>query len=194
MHTVKNNPCTSPAFSDGTVAGAVAESTFDKYVSARGRLLEQKLAKEMEKDKQSQVHAELQRLRALDEEQRQVEQARLHIQEQILNLACPRCSAVFVDFDDCFALSCNRCLPQCGFCAWCLQDCGADAHRHVARCPYNLAPGKNVYGTKELFAEAVRVRRVRLVTEYLHSLPDAVKRNVIRRCERDFSELGLHFT
>ena len=43
------------------------------------------------------------------------------IQDEILNLACPRCKTVFVDFDACFALKCRQCL--CAFCAWCLQDC-----------------------------------------------------------------------
>ena len=36
-----------------------------------------------------------------------------------------------VDFDGCFALNCSRC--RAAFCAYCLADCGKDAHMHVGR-------------------------------------------------------------
>ena len=38
----------------------------------------------------------------------------------------------FLDFEGCFALKCLSC--DCGFCAYCLQNCGNDAraHEHVA--------------------------------------------------------------
>ena len=89
------------------------------------------------------------------------------IEEQILNLRCPRCSAVFADFANCFALTCGKC--RAGFCAWCLADCGKDAHRHVANCAENRAPGRNVYGNVQLFKEAHAERRRRLVDEYVVS-------------------------
>mmetsp|Transcript_75679 Transcript_75679/g.204365 ORF Transcript_75679/g.204365 Transcript_75679/m.204365 type:complete len:99 (+) Transcript_75679:595-891(+) len=47
-------------------------------------------------------------------------------------LRCPRCSAAFVDFDGCLALTCYRCRGA--FCGLCLMDCGADAHQHVQSC------------------------------------------------------------
>jgi hypothetical protein len=61
---------------------------------------------------------------------------RHHIVDKLLTLRCPRCNQAFVDFDACFALTCSRC--RCGFCAWCLVDCGdSGAHRHVANCSLN---------------------------------------------------------
>lgn len=51
-----------------------------------------------------------------------------------LNVRCPVCDAVFVDFNGCCALTC-----QCGraFCAFCQADCREDAHQHVSSCPIN---------------------------------------------------------
>ena len=103
------------------------------------KLAEAKLARDMEVQKQAELKRELARLAQMDERQRRVECCRRRLVE-LLTDACPRCQAAFVDFDDCFALTCARC--PCGFCAWCLADCGADAHRHVAHCDRNLEPNK----------------------------------------------------
>ena len=48
-----------------------------------------------------------------------------------INLKCPRCKTVFVDYDGCNALNCA--VPSClaAFCAICLKDCGSDAHAHL---------------------------------------------------------------
>jgi hypothetical protein len=75
---------------------------------------------------------------SLDERQRRVEAA-MRVQE-VLTDKCPRCEA---DYANCSALTCRRC--GCGFCAWCLRDCGADAHEHVANCPLNVTPGRQVF-------------------------------------------------
>ena len=47
-----------------------------------------------------------------------VQQHRLHVLENILNLRCPRqgCGTVFADFTNCFAVTCRQC--NCGFCGW----------------------------------------------------------------------------
>jgi len=50
-----------------------------------------------------------------------------------LNLKCPRCEAVFHDYDGCNALSCGVASCKAGFCAICLEDCGHDAHPHVRK-------------------------------------------------------------
>ena len=62
----------------------------------------------------------------------------------ILNLRCPKCGMVFVDFDGCLALYCN-----CGqfFCALCLmaKDDSASCHLHVLKCTYALLYNSNGY-------------------------------------------------
>ena len=74
--------------------------------------------------------------------------ARKHIEEEILQMKCPRagCRRAFFDFEGCFALSCSAC--PCKFCGWCLQDCGnGDAHPHVRGC------GKVPQGVDALFPQ-----------------------------------------
>ncbi len=72
---------------------------------------------------------------------------------------------MFLDFDGCFALTCGRC--GCGFCAYCLADCGQDAHSHVAGCSRNLAAGRQVFGTAETFNQARKIRHMEAVRAYL---------------------------
>jgi hypothetical protein len=94
-------------------------------------------------------------------------QARKKIIEDILTLKCPRqhCRRAFVDFDACFALTCVACT--CAFCAYCLEDCGGDAHSHVAQCKDNISPGRDVFASVEIFHEAQRERRTRLLKQHL---------------------------
>jgi hypothetical protein len=110
----------------------------------------------------------------------QVELARQHIVDELLTLHCPRCSAAFVDFSGCFALTCHRC--SCGFCGWCLGDCGADAHAHVLACPHNAEVGKGGYfGTQTAFQNAQTRCRQRNVTEYVRG------RHIAAACMRSRS-------
>lgn len=121
----------------------------------------------------------------------QVEQARRHIADLLLTLQCPRCSAAFLDFDGCFALTCSRCV--CGFCAWCLQDCGNDAHQHVATCQFNSAR-RGVHGSRAEFAKVQTQRRQRIVEEYLQTLAPALREKVVALCAQDFADLRVAIT
>jgi hypothetical protein len=69
--------------------------------------------------------------------------AKLHqkVVNEVLTLRCPRCQTAFVDFDGCFALRCWSDACRCGICAWCLKDCGSDAHAHVLVCPERQREG-----------------------------------------------------
>ena len=79
---------------------------------------------ELEQDFAKRLEVERRRIEQLAVEELRVRETVRHIQERILTLKCPRagCEAAFVDFNGCFALTCHRC--HCGFCAYCLQDCG----------------------------------------------------------------------
>ena len=129
-------------FSDAEIASAVPAAAFDTFAQCRIRLIEVSLSAEMERQKNAEVQRELERLLKMDEQQRRVHAKSREVFE-LLTDACPRCKQAFVDFNGCCALSCSRC--PCNFCAWCLKDCGADAHAHVANCPHNLAPGSCVF-------------------------------------------------
>eukprot|EP00808_Paulinella_micropora_P003138 g7125.t1 len=129
----------------GLLASRVTPEAFQAQIEAIRKVQEQKLSQDLEARYTQQLKEEMERYERLSAEQRQVQQARVWIQEELLTLKCPRpnCRRAFVDFDGCFALTCGAC--GWGFCAWCLEDCGEDAHTHVARCNANAAPGRQVY-------------------------------------------------
>ena len=111
----------------------------------------------------------------------------------LLEQSCPRCKRRFFDFEGCFALTCSgQGGCGCAFCAYCLQDCGRDAHHHVAACPHrpSRAPsGDNVhdrfYGSSTEFEAAMKALRTRRVREYWRAevakLP-AEKRRQLAKC------------
>jgi hypothetical protein len=135
------------------------------------------------------LEAERARISAMTAEELKVDEMRRHVVDRLLTLACPRCSAAFVDFNGCFAVTCHRC--SCGFCGWCLADCGADAHQHVPRCVRNGAGG-SVYGTAAAFGQAQQERRRRLVREYLDTLPDErLRKRLLAACAQDMADLGI---
>lgn len=108
-------------------------------------------------------------------DERIAERLRKRIVEEILTLSCPHCKTAFSDFDDCFALRCSNNFCRHAFCAWCLQDCGEDAHAHVVVCPENQ--GRGVYNQQIIFEQHhTRKRTVatrRLIESYM--LSDAAK-------------------
>jgi hypothetical protein len=71
---------------------------------------------------------------------------RKKIVDEILTLRCPRCKIAFVDFVNCFALTCSNKNCNAGFCAWCLFDAGNDAHQHVFNCKEGNG---NIFGGEE---------------------------------------------
>ena len=120
--------------------------------------------------------------------------ARKHIVEKILNLACPRCAQVFDNFTGCYSLSCSRC--PCKFCAYCLADCGGDAHSHVTTCTHRVDGDSTYHGAGgaaagSSFERAQRARRQRMVKEHLSTLSGSVRAITVRICTKDFADLKL---
>ena len=105
--------------------------------------------------------------------EKRIRSHRKHIIERILTMACPRCSRAFLGFDGCFALKCSAFVKDdpnscCQFCAYCLKDCGQDAHPHVLN---NICPGnKGLFGSQEDFEDSHRSRRERLLRECVYCL------------------------
>lgn len=90
----------------------------------------------------------------------------------LLNLFCPRCEAVFEDFDGCLALTCHSC--GCGFCGLCFRDCGADAHQHI----YAEHPDIDIFYDHDQWAEdmqALKLNRVRDYIRYENVAPEFVR-------------------
>ena len=124
----------------------------------------------------------------MDARQRLVHGAATQLRE-LLNDKCPRFQTIFLDFNGCCAITCPRC--GCGFCAWCLMNCGGDAHRHVGQCQLNLAPGRSVHASEALVLQGRRQRRHKAVTVLLRALPRDVARSVVEATRGELKDVGL---
>ena len=185
--------CRAPVYTDAALAAHLPDTTFALYFQAKAKVAEQRIHVEAERGFAAERAALEARIATLDQDER-ARQVRNHVVERILNPACPRCGQAFVDFDGCFALSCSRVgcpLPACGFCAYCLHDANGDAHHHVANCPHNIAPGRSVWATLEIFREAQRRRCTRMMREYLANLDEASRARALRDCAQDLRDLGI---
>eukprot|EP00475_Leptophrys_vorax_P012647 TRINITY_DN19042_c0_g1_i1.p1 TRINITY_DN19042_c0_g1~~TRINITY_DN19042_c0_g1_i1.p1 ORF type:complete len:472 (-),score=103.01 TRINITY_DN19042_c0_g1_i1:31-1338(-) len=178
-------PNCSRHFSNVDVARHAPEH-MDRYLLAKFKLSEMKLVTVHEQ----RLQEEIKRLMEMDTDQREAEYIRRDIVENILNLRCPRCTQVFLDFNGCFALTCGRC--RCGFCAWCLQDCGNDAHAHVRTCPQNRMPGRNVFGDLNLWQDSNRARMKRNAEDRLRNIQNPkIKETVVKLIYQDLNDLRI---
>ena len=98
------------------------------------------------------------------------------VTERDLFPTCPRCYATFVDFEGCWALTCERC--DAGFCALCLADCGADAHAHVRNEHADSSRNDNEFRLacrkRSALAVVHRVQRLRDYPDLQRELVDAL--------------------
>lgn len=88
-----------------------------------------------------------------------------YIEEHLMTLHCPRCSQAFVDFSACAAIRCHKCA--CGFCACCLQDCGSDAHDHLANGCARNPNGRDYFIREDQFRSIHRDRIRADIVAYL---------------------------
>jgi hypothetical protein len=96
---------------------------------------------------------------------------------------------VFADFDGCFALTCYRNECRAGICAWCLADCGQDAHGHVPTCREG---NHEIYGTKAQFEEYHRMKKETKVKEIIAKETVAVQEIARKLLAVDLKDLGIN--
>jgi hypothetical protein len=109
-----------------------------------------------------------------------------HCREVIMNTLCPRCKVAIAYEGGCLAITCKNC--KCGFCAFCMEDQGADAHTHCAACQHNTInraifppAGRNAV---TFFEEIQRARIARQIEAYLKTLPAEVAAQVRKELEK----------
>jgi hypothetical protein len=130
------------------------------------------------------------------------------VAEHVLTPKCPRCARAFLGFNGCFALRCALDETEaaaagaawaagafCGaaFCAWCFEDCGADAHEHVKRCAHNRG-GQLYHGTVAQFDASLRALRLRRLRTYLPEQPLHVRRALLAALHEELADLGIDAT
>jgi hypothetical protein len=148
-------------------ADAAATEALEKLRMMAHGYKEAKAAKDQLLEEMRLEDERIKNIKDLDEREAHILKKR--IIDDILSLKCPRCLAVFSDFEGCFALTCNdHC--RAAFCGWCLMDCGEDAHAHVARCP----EGQGMFAKLIVFDEHHRVRKqkkVQMIVDDQHVRP-----------------------
>jgi phage FluMu protein Com len=136
------------------------------------------------------MREEWEKIMKMEGDERRAHIVRHELVNDVLNLRCPRCKLVFADFEGCFALTCSSTTCRCGFCAWCLKDCGADAHSHVPHCPESREPGA-ISSTLAAFDDHHRRRREKIVHEKFLQEPTEVQNILASILEPDVKPLGI---
>jgi hypothetical protein len=174
----KHGCADSPAYPDAGVAQHVTMGAFTVYTGGKKKLLEIKLVKEIGDVERAKFEAELKRLSQMDAQQREVHTHGIAL-EGVVNLKCPKCSAVFNDFGGCCALTCSRAGCGAKFCAWCQVDCGRDAHAHVAQCSEAPRGASPTFPGPGVWERSQRARQSQKAKGYLHAITDAELRNQV---------------
>ncbi|KAG8462182.1 hypothetical protein KFE25_011632 [Diacronema lutheri] len=160
--------CASGSYATLEVARHAGMAAFEVLNKRRLELHEIALVQKLEREFEERHAHKLAEAAQLASDAGEVKQATDIIVETILTLRCPRCRQAFVDFSGCFALTCSRQGCGCGFCAWCLADCGADAHKHVSACPQAGARrAGELFGTLDEFAQHHAARKRARTEEYI---------------------------
>jgi hypothetical protein len=79
-----------------------------------------------------------------------------------------------------------------GFCGWCLEDCGQDAHQHVRWCKQNPRQGE-LFNTADEFSAVQNRRRRERVLQYLQTqVAQAAEQAAVRKMIiLDLADLGI---
>jgi len=181
--------CDSRFFTDVEVAQCATEEAFASYTTGKMKLMEQKLTRDIEAAERARYQAEMEKFQKLSAEQREIQMAKLEI-ENLLNLKCPRCKAVFADFNGCMALTCNRAGCGSGFCAWCLKDCGNDAHEHLRHCP-EKPPGQDSFFGDVAVWKRVHQQRMRREIQAFLNKKHEIREQILATCRQQLVDNGL---
>ena len=105
--------CKATGFSERDLDRHLPLNVFQEYLSARMKIAEENMKAELEEKNKELLRNELEKFAAIrDERKRKVLMARKHIEEEILQMKCPRCRRAFYDFEGCFDISAVRVLAN----------------------------------------------------------------------------------
>lgn len=160
--------------------------------------LQEELAKQERRLKQ-----ETERILAIqDLDERKAEILCRKIREDELNYKCPRCKRAFI-FDtskspddggnrgECLAFKCQSKDCRAGFCGWCFQDCGDDAHPHVRSCREGNGGLFDLTQEQKQFDNHHRAKRESAIRAITSKETKEVQAHIQRLLEKDLSPLGI---
>jgi hypothetical protein len=127
-------------------------------------------------------------LNELERDETTVKDTYKTIIDDVMNIKCPKCKSAFESFSGCFALTCVYLNCQCHFCAWCLQDCGTDAHEHVLQCSQG---NRTYHGSLEAFTAHHTRRRAAEIQNIFRNLSPRCQRLLHEKLSKNLLELGI---
>jgi hypothetical protein len=165
---------------------------FQSLLELKMFIYSEKVANERVEELNVKTKAEQDRINKLEGEEREAAIIKNIIIDDILTLRCPRanCRTAFLDFNGCFALHCSMNNCRAAFCAWCLADCGSDAHAHVNGCRENKVGG--LFSTADVFNTHHRERREKKIRELLSTKAVTVKNKVLKLIEKELKDLKIN--
>ena len=215
-----SSSCDSAPFKAVEIASFVDAATFKLFQDAKGKLIEARLAKQAEAMFEKRLESELEKVKEMGKEVFEarkhilvsptaawlwlrkvvvrLERRKLSCcvrdgpQEEILMLKCPRCSQAFIDFTGCMALTCSQAGCGCGFCGWCLADCGSDAHAHVRTCKARPPNHRSTYFAEKSEYEAIwKKRRIQLLEAHLSKYDWNIQEKVLENVHIELANVEL---
>ena len=168
--------------------GSVPKNVFDLLEKLKSNSAMKKAVDKALQEQETRLKKEFERILAIqDQDEREAERFRLDIIENILTLRCPRCKVAFIDYEGCAALTCGCC--KAGFCAFCLTDCGDDAHAHVPSCAQNES--RQMFIAFPEFNRLQSKRRQNLIIEKIKNVAPKVQTLLLKKMTKDLNDLGI---
>lgn len=111
---------------------------------------------------------------------------------EALNLACPHCDTVYIDFEGCMALQCSSCKKHfCGYCHKKTQD-SKGCHNHVRECDMNQTTNGSYFADAIQIKEAQRRYRVKRLKLFLrNNFKKDVQNAIILALSDDLHYFGI---
>ena len=111
---------------------------------------------------------------------------------EALNLKCPHCATVYLDFEGCMALKCSTCNEIiCGYFHTKLKT-SAGAHEHVRECLMNETQNGSYYAQKEEIKLAQRRYRTREIKRFLRKFKKEEQNAIIIELKSDLQDLDIN--
>jgi hypothetical protein len=169
------------------------KDVFQALENLKVTLLTDKRVAEALATQKLELEAEFRRIQAIqDREERDIELLKYEIINEILNLQCPKCKMVFVDYTGCNALSCGNRNCNASFCAWCLgsyPDSHA-THQHVLVCNENKNPG-SYFSTEGQFLAHHKERKRKLIIARLKGRERSIVEGVLAKINAELRTQGI---
>lgn len=165
--------------------GAIVEARVIKESEALSRKFDERLAEKVAELADQYAENPDQRVKLVA--QQKANEAR----NNALDLRCPHCRMVYIDFTGCVALQCEGCRGHfCGFCHKACKD-SRGAHDHVRECPFNTTDNSSYYASEVEIKHAQRRFRIKRMKEFLAPLRKEIQNATVLELTKDLNDVNI---